>query len=63
MNLKALSFVEQNEKLFNPNDEGFRVHFYFKKALDLGIMEAKMNLEWITRVIHEIEEGGLDKGV
>lgn len=63
MNLAALSIVEQSSGIYDPNDEAYRVHFFFKKALELGMMDARMNLEWITRVMQEIEEGGLDYGV
>jgi DNA-binding PadR family transcriptional regulator len=61
-NLAALSFVKQNTELFDLKDEAFRVHFFFGKALELGILDAKLNDEWITGVIHEIEEGGLGNG-
>jgi DNA-binding PadR family transcriptional regulator len=63
MNLTALSTVQQSSELFDQNEEAYRVNFFFKKALELGIMNAKMNVEWITGVIHEIEEGGLGNGV
>jgi DNA-binding PadR family transcriptional regulator len=63
MNLAALTIVEQSSELFDSNDEAHRVRFFFRKALELGIMDAKMNVEWIAGVIHEIEEGGLYYGV
>lgn len=59
--LAALSYIEQNSEHFSLNDEAFRIHYFFGKSLELGIMDAKMNLDWITGVIHEIEQGGLDK--
>jgi DNA-binding PadR family transcriptional regulator len=61
-NLAALSFVKQNAELFDLKDKAFRVHFFFGKALELGILDAKLNDDWITGVIHEIEEGGLGNG-
>jgi len=62
MNLAALTLVEQNSDFVNLNDEAFRVHYFFRKSLELGISGAKLNYEWITSIIHEIEEGSLDKG-
>jgi DNA-binding PadR family transcriptional regulator len=61
MSLAALSYIEQNSYHFNLNDKAFRIHYFFRKTLELGIMEAKMNFDWITGVIHEIEKGDLDK--
>lgn len=57
--LSELSSLENNSELFNPKNNSKKTYFFFKATLELGIRDAKMNLEWINEMIKKIENGGI----
>ncbi|MBI9099790.1 MAG: hypothetical protein JEY91_15025 [Spirochaetaceae bacterium] len=52
-----MSALEGDSDIFSKDNKSPRIHFFFQATLQLGIRDAKLNLQWVEELIEHIKNG------